>query len=242
MGYKWEVRPGAQASIEKSIADVVLSMRAEDWLDMPKVMVVDVPVRLPSVALAFYKQLEREGLAELASGTVSAPNAAALANKLAQCASGSLYDEGHEAHAIHDAKLDALEDLLEAAGGPVLVAYAFCFDLDRIRQRFPQAVEVREPGAVDRWNAGQIPLLLAHPASAGHGLNLQSGGHHLVWYGLPWSLELYLQTNARLHRQGQQQAVIIHRIIAEKTIDVRIAEVLADKRTGLDALMFALRG
>ncbi|CAK0780960.1 DEAD/DEAH box helicase [Gammaproteobacteria bacterium] len=242
MGYKWEPRPGAQEGIEKAVADVVLSMQAADWLDMPEVVVVDVPVELPRDAMKTYRKLERDCLAELESATVTAMSAAALCNKLTQCASGFLYDEFKDAHVIHEVKLDALEDLIEAAGGPAMLAYAYKFDRERISRRFPQAVEVREPGAVDRWNRGGIPLLLAHPASAGHGLNLQQGGRHLIWYGLPWSLELYLQTNARLHRQGQREAVIIHRIIATGTIDERIARVLSDKKTGLDALMSALRG
>lgn len=240
MGYSWTERPGARAEIEAAIADVTLSLRAEDWLQLPPQIVVDVPVALPASARAAYRALERDGLAELAGTEITAPSAAAVANKLAQAANGALYDEDGRAHALHDAKLDALDELVEAAAAPVLVAYRFRADVERIRARYPEAREARDPGALDAWNAGKLPLLLVHPASAGYGLNLQAGGRRLVWFGPPWSLEQYLQTNARLHRQGQQHTVIVHRLVAAGTLDEHILGVLAGKHEGLTGLMRAL--
>lgn len=240
MGYKWTPKAGAQAAIESRVADVVLTLRAEDWLQMPDKIEVDVPVELPPDVLRAYRTLEREGLLELAGGEVTAASAAALANKLAQAAAGCLYDEQRRGLVLHDAKLDALDELLEAAGGPVLVAYSFRTDVDRIKARHQHAREAREDGAIDAWNRGEVPLLLIHPASGGYGLNLQHGGRHLVWFGLTWSLEQYLQTNARLHRQGQRHTVIVHRLVCRGTIDQRIADLLAGKHTSLAALMRAL--
>jgi SNF2-related domain len=237
LGYTWAEKPGARAEIDAALADVTLAMRAEDWLALPEAVTVDVPVPLPGAALAEYRRMEREGLMKLRGKEITAAGAAAVANKLTQAASGAVYDAEGAWHALHDAKLDALEDLLEAAGGPVLVAYRYRHEVARIQARFPQAVEAREPGALGRWNARQVPLLLIHPASAGHGLNLQDGGRHVVWISPTWSLEEYLQTNARLHRQGQRETVIVHRLVATGTIDARILEVLGGKWAGLANMM-----
>jgi SNF2 family DNA or RNA helicase len=201
-----------------------------------------VPVHLPPAARAEYKQLERDRLIPLADADVVAGEAAVLANKLLQISNGAVYDELHGVHEVHDAKLDALEDLIESANGqPVLVFYAYRHDLARIRQRFPAARQLDTADDIAAWNAGKIPVLLAHPASAGHGLNLQAGGHIVVWFGLPWSLELYQQANARLHRQGQEHAVIVHHIIAEDTLDEQVMKVLGGKAAGQNALMEAVK-
>ena len=181
-------------------------------------------------------------LFELQGQTITAANAAAVTNKLLQMAQGAVYDENGEYHVIHDAKLEALADIVEAANGkPVLVYYAFKSDAARIKQAFPDAVELGGSDDVERWNRGEIGLMIAHPDSAGHGLNLQGGGSTMVWFGLTWSLEKYQQANARLYRQGQTQTVVIHHLIAEGTVDERVLKVLEGKATLQDALMEAVK-
>src|SRR5690606_30728731 len=168
----------------------------------------EVPVRLPEAIWEQYRRLERDLLLPVADAVVTADTAASLSNKLLQLANGAVYDEERGVHEIHTAKLDALEELIEAANGkPLLVFYAYRHDKDRITRRFPDAVPLTGPSDTKRWNKGEIPILLAHPASAGHGLNLQGGSNHVVWFGMTWSLELYSQANARVHRQGQKERV-----------------------------------
>jgi SNF2 family DNA or RNA helicase len=241
MGYTWALRAGSETAIHALVDDVMLSMRAEDWLDLPERIDVTVPLSLPPLAAQRYRTLQRDYLLELPAGEISAPNAAALVNKLLQAANGTVYDAGGTWHHLHDAKLDALEDLIEAAGEPVLVAYQYRADLDRLLTRFPQAKEVRWPGVIDAWNRREVPVLLAHPASAGHGLNLQAGGRHVIWFGLTWSLEQYLQFNARLHRQGQTGRVIVHHLVAQDTADALVMAALTRKAVNLNALLDALR-
>lgn len=231
MGFKWEPRPGAEAEIMAKMSDIAFSLDPSEHLRLPPVVFNDVPVHLPKKVLAEYRAFERESVSE--TYDVEAVSRGVLVNKLLQFANGGLYrqEENKERETlwVHDAKLAALEQIVtEAAGKPVLVAYTFKFDLDRIRRKFPKAVVFDEdPNAVKKWNKGKIQLLLAHPASIGHGLNLQYGGHIAVWFGLTWSLELYLQLNKRLPRPGQpHEHVIIHRLIALDTADEDVVRAL----------------
>lgn len=226
----YEIRPGAEPEIDKQIGDICISMSAADYLDMPDRTYIELPVTLPAQALAKYKEMAREAVTELGGEAITAANAAVLSGKLLQLANGFAYQEDGSVKHLHDVKLDALEELIEAAQGqPVLVFYTFKSDLDRIRSRFKDAKTIEDDDIIARWNAGQVPLLCLHPQSAGHGLNLQQGGSIIAWLGLPWSLEYYQQANARLYRQGQTKPVRIYHIIAKGTIDERVLEVLSGK-------------
>lgn len=188
-----------------------------------------------------YKKLESEMILPFADGDIDAVNAAALSNKLLQMANGAVYDENKNVRFIHEKKLDALEDLIEAANGkPVLVYYAYKHDKNRILQRF-SANEILTSKDIDKWNNGEIQVAIAHPASTGHGLNLQTGGSTVIWFGLTWSLELYMQANARLWRQGQMNTVIIHHIICKGTIDEDVMKALKKKKSGQDELINAVK-
>lgn len=240
--YTWKPKPGADQAIYDAIGDITMSMRAADKLTLPPLTTVNVPVRLPEQARAKYQKLKDELVLDLPGGIVDGRNAAVLAGKLLQAASGTLYDTTGEAHQIHTAKLDALADLVEAANGnTLLVAYWYKSDLAQIQAAFPEARDLRTAQDMTDWNAGKIQLGLIHPAAAGHGLNLQAGGHHLVWYTPPWSLEAYQQTNARLYRQGQQSPVTIHHLLAAGTIDTQVIKALQDKNTRQANLIDALR-
>ncbi|MNV25628.1 hypothetical protein D3C71_1167310 [compost metagenome] len=244
--YDWKSKPEAEDNVYKKISDIAVSMKSEDWLDMPDRIDRVVPVKLTDKAREQYKQLERDLLLPFLDADVVANTAAVLSNKLLQLANGAVYDEVKGVRLIHDAKLDALEDIIEAANGhPVLVFYAYKHDLERIQKRFPQT-RMLGKGAegvkdIESWNAGKTCLLAAHPASAGHGLNLQDGGNIIVWFGLNWSLELYQQANARLHRQGQQRSVIIHHLVTEGTMDEDVMAALEGKAVDQDALMAAVK-
>lgn len=228
--YSYKPLPGAEEAIYHQIADITVSMKATDYLEMPELVSVAKEVRLSEKEKERYDELKKSLVLELPGGEVTSANAASLTLKLSQMANGAIYTDGKDVAAIHDRKLDVLEDLVESANGkPVLVAYWFKHDKDRIRERM-EARELKEPQDFADWNAGKIPVALIHPASAGHGLNLQQGGSILIWFGLTWSLELYQQTNARLWRQGQaDKTVIIQHIIAKDTIDERILKVLEHK-------------
>lgn len=244
--YDWKEKQEAEQRIYAAISDIVVSMKAEDWLDMPDRIDRVVPVLLDEKSRDQYKKLEKDLLLPFLDGDVVANTAAILSNKLLQMANGAVYDEDRGVKHIHDAKLDALEDIVEAANGhPVLVFYSYKHDLERIQNRFKQAQTLRKgvKGNQDiaDWNAGKIPLLAVHPASAGHGLNLQDGGNLIVWFGLNWSLELYQQANARLHRQGQQRSVIVHHLITEGTMDEDVMTALEGKAVSQDALMAAVK-
>jgi SNF2 family DNA or RNA helicase len=240
--YTWKIDPGAREIIEGKIADITLSLRAEDYLTLPPRVDNVIPIRLSSSARKAYDQFERDSVLEiLGKGVITAANAAALANKLAQASNGAVYDEFRAVHELHTEKLDALAEILDTATGPVLVAYMYRHDLSRLKSRFPHAVEIGEPGAIEQWNAGRLPLMLAHPASAGHGLNLQAGGSAVVWFGLTWSNELHLQFNARLHRQGQKRPVVVSYLVADDTVDQDILAALADKHASQEILLNALR-
>lgn len=241
--YSWKPLPGAEEEIYRRIGDVTISMKSIDFLEMPECLMNRVPVRMDFLEKDLYDEMKQDLVIQLKGRQIDAKNAAALSGKLTQMANGAVYTEEGEAVHIHDRKLDALEDLIEGANGqPLLIAYWYKHDLQRIRDRFPEARELRSSRDIADWNAGKIPVALIHPASAGHGLNLQEGGSTLVWFGLTWSLELYQQTNARLWRQGQKAGtVVIHHIVTEGTIDERILKALEGKNRTQTALIDAVK-
>jgi SNF2 family DNA or RNA helicase len=244
MGYRWTIRQGAAEKIHDLIGDVCMSMSAEDYLELPQRIDITHNIELPPKVKALYDRFENDLLGELPSGdTIEAINAATLANKLLQWCNGATYIDEHKNWSeVHSEKLDALAELVEQNDEPMLVAYNYKTDLARITARFPDAVVLdKQQQTLDDWNNGKIKMLLAHPASAGHGLNIQKGGSLCVWFGLSWSLELYQQFNARLHRQGQTKPVRIVHIVAKGCIDERVLSVLGDKDVGQNKLMRALR-
>ena len=229
MVFSYKPKPGAEDAIYQQISDITISMKLADFLQMPKCVINEVEVKLSEKERTIYDELKREMVVSLGEEEIDASNAAILSGKLLQMANGAIYNEEKSVLHIHDKKLDALEDLIEGANGkPVLVAYWYKHDLDRIKKRFPVR-EIQTSKDILDWNNGNISLAAIHPASAGHGLNLQSGGSTLIWFGLTWSLELYQQTNARLWRQGQESTVIIHHIISKDTIDEDVMKVLKKK-------------
>ncbi|MGG1601118.1 DEAD/DEAH box helicase [Paenibacillus naphthalenovorans] len=244
---EWKQKKEAEQRIYEAISDIVVSMKAEDWLELPERIDRTVPVRLSAEARELYKKLERDLLIEYADADVVAQTAAVLSNKLLQMASGAVYDEDRGVKEIHDAKLDALEDIIEAAQGkPVMVFYNFKHSLDRIQQRFPQARVLRKgkDGNEDirAWNNDEIPLLCLHPKSAGHGLNLQeSSCQTVVWFDQIWSLEEDQQANARVHRQGQTRRIVVMRLVAEGTMDEDAVAALERKAAGQEELMQAVK-
>ena len=241
--YSYRPRAGAEAEVYDRLADICMSIRKEDVLQLPGQIYEDVVLTLPPALLKQYKQFERDKVLECLDedGEIVAGTAATLRNKLLQFANGAIYDLDKVAHHIHDVKLDALEELIEEAGGdPVLVLYSFRHDADRIRQRINcHALDTSED--IDAWNRGEIPVALAHPASIGHGLNLQEGGHITMWYGVPDSLELYQQANERLNRPGQRNVCRVYHLLVDGTHDVRALHNLGRKENGQDAAIEALR-
>ena len=254
--YEWKLRQGAQKHIDVKLRKSCLSMSKEDWLDLPPIIYNDILVRMSPEERNIYDTLQRErvlplyeqALAELeeSDSAIVGTTAASLSGKLLQMANGAVYDDRSGVFNLHDRKLDALEELVDSSGDPLLVFYSYRHDMDRIRERFPQATTLEGVETITRWNRGKLPILLCHPASAGHGLNLQDGGHIVVWFGIPWSLELYQQANARLHRQGQEKSVIVHHIICENTLDEKVLTALHSKdhtqRALLDALKMYMKG
>lgn len=237
----YTLNENAEEKIYEKISDICISMKALEYLEMPDCIFNKVEVELSEKEMKLYRKLERDLLLPLEDSDVDAANAAVLSNKLLQMAGGAVYDEFSDVQRIHGRKLDALEDLVEAANGkPVLVYYSFKHDKDRIQERF-DAGEINTSEDIAKWNAGQMQMALCHPASAGHGLNLQDGGCTIIWFGLTWSLELYQQANARLWRQGQKQTVVIHHIIAKDTIDERVMYALEEKDTSQAALIAAVK-
>ena len=241
--YSYRPREGAEAEVYDRLADLCMSIRKEDVLQLPGQIYEDIVLTPPAALLKQYKQFERDKVLECldADGEIVAGTAAALTNKLLQFANGAIYDLDKVVHHIHDVKLDALEELVEEAGGdPVLVLYAYKHDADRIRQRITcRSLDTSED--IDAWNRGEIPVALAHPASIGHGLNLQEGGHITIWYGMTWSLELYQQANERLNRPGQTQVCRVYHIILGGTHDERVLKALQNKEEGQAAAIEALR-
>lgn len=238
----------AECQIYDKIDDITISMKAMDYLDMPELISTKKVVHLTDKETDNYKRFKKDYvLSDLEDGEVTAANAASLSNKLVQMANGAVYSDDHQVVSLHDQKLDTLEDIIEAANGePVLVAYWFKHDLQRIEERLAklkvQGTVLKTEQDIREWNKGNIRVGLLHPASAGHGLNLQKGGHHLVWFGLTWSLELYQQTKARLWRQGQQaETVVIQHIVTEGTIDEEILKALENKDAQQSRLIEAVK-
>ena len=261
--YSYTPKPGAERKIYNQIDDMTVSMKADDHLKMPECLYRRYPVSMSPSEYEQYEKLKRDMVVSLRfappegalgeardenndeheEGVIelTAANAAVLSGKLLQLANGAVYNEVKETIHLHDHKLDALEDLVEAANGnPVLIAYWYQHDLERIRSRL-EVEELKSTDSIRRWNAGEIPVAVIHPASAGHGLNLQAGGSTLIWFGLTWSLELYQQTNARLWRQGQKRTVVIQHIVTAGTIDEDVQKALADKSVTQNRLMEAVK-
>ncbi|WP_207649726.1 DEAD/DEAH box helicase [Desulfosporosinus hippei] len=245
--YEWKEKQEAEQRIYAAISDIAVSMKSEDWLELPERIDRVVPIKLDQKSRELYKKLEKDLLLPYRDADVVAQTAAVLSNKLLQMASGAVYDEDRGVKLIHDAKLDALEDIIEAANGkPVMVFYNFKHSLSRIQERFPKAQILRKgkDGNQDiaDWNSDKIPLLLLHPKSAGHGLNLQeSSCQTVVWFDQIWSLEEDQQANARVHRQGQTRRIVVMRLVAEGTMDEDAADALERKAAGQDALMNAVK-
>ena len=244
--FRYEPRPGAEEMIYQRISDITISMKALDYIDMPEYISTRHVVEMEEKERELYDMMAKDLLIPLEDGDIDAANAAALTGKLLQMSNGAVYDENGEPRRIHDHKLEALEDLIEAANGQsVLIAYWFKHDRARIMEwlrnlKIPVR-EIRNDQDIKDWNAGEVPVALIHPASAGHGLNIQAGGHILIWFGLTWSLELYQQTNARLWRQGQKEVVTIHHIITKDTVDEDVLAALERKDLTQERLIMAMR-
>lgn len=241
MIFSYKPRPGAEDAIYRLISDITISMKARDFLKMPKCIMNEVVVSLSEKEKKLYDSLEKDMVLSIGDDEIDAVTAAALSNKLLQMANGAVYNNEKKSIVIHERKLDALEDLIEGANGkPVLVAYWFKHDLERIKARF-DVREIKTAKDIADWNEGKIPTAVIHPASAGHGLNLQAGGSTIIWFGLTWSLELYQQTNARLYRQGQEKTVVIHHIITKGTHDEDVTKALTLKEKIQDALINSVK-
>ena len=239
--FSYKPLPGAEDQIYKRIEDITISMKSCDYLKLPECVINEVPVYMSEKEQEVYDRFRDDMVAKIKDKEIDAVNAAVLSGKLLQMANGAVYDDEKNSLLIHDRKLDALEDLIEGANGkPVLVAYWYQHDAERIKSRF-DVREIKTSKDITDWNNGDISVAIIHPASAGHGLNLQTGGSTLIWFGLTWSLELYQQTNARLHRQGQTDTVIIHHIIAKGTIDENVMKALRQKEKTQNALIDAVK-
>lgn len=245
--FSYKPLPFAEDAIYRQISDITISMKSTDHLKMPELISSEYPVKLSEPERKRYEELKRDLVLQLPGGDITAANAASLSGKLSQMANGAVYSDTQEIIRIHDRKLDALEDLIEAANGkPVLVAYWFRHDLERITERLQhnkiKFSRLDSSESIRSWNSGELPVALIHPASAGHGLNLQQGGSTLIWFGLTWSLELYQQTNARLWRQGQtKNTVVVQHIVTQDTIDGRILKALREKNSTQAALINAVK-
>lgn len=239
--FSYKLRDKAEDAIYDKISDICISMKACDYLNMPKCIFNKMEVYMNEKEAMLYKKLENDMILPFKDGDIDAVNAAALSNKLLQLANGAVYDENSKVKVIHDKKLDALEDLIESANGrSILVFYGYKHDKDRIIKRF-NAEEINTSQDITKWNNEEMKIAIAHPASAAHGLNLQSGGSIVIWFGLTWSLELYEQANARLYRQGQKETVVIHHIICKGTIDEQVVKVLEKKQIGQNQLINAVK-
>lgn len=248
--YNYILNQGSEEAIHNKIGDICISMKADDYLKMPKRVDNYIKLKMPDDLKKVYTSFEKEKVLEMLSETqdnpleINAVNAAALSNKLLQFANGAIYDENKVVHAIHDIKLEALKELVEDADGkPVLIAWTFQFDRDRIKEYLKayNPRELKTPNDIKDWNEGKVQVMLAHPASAGHGLNLQSGGNIIIWFGQTWSLELYQQFNARLYRQGQVKPVIIQHLILSGTHDEDVIQALKAKDKTQNSLMSSIR-
>lgn len=246
--YSWEAKDGAGDAIRRKISDLVLSFKAADLLELPEKIVEDVPVVLDAKAAAAYKTMEKQCLLQVDGEAITAQQAASLTNKLLQLCNGSLYDDDGQMHQIHRCKLDAFDELIDQLDGQkALVFYHFRFDEEQLVETLKhnhsglRVAVLRDNRDAAAWNAGEIDVLLAQPASCAYGLNLQQGGHHLIWYSMPWNLELYAQGEARLYRQGQKQSVIVHRLIVKHGADELVVKALNSKDRNQNALMQALK-
>lgn len=244
--YEYLPRKGAREAILSKISDICISMKAEDYLSLPDCIDDEVPVVLDKQARKAYDTLERQMVLELEDDDLTVTSAAALSNKLLQLANGALYDDSRGVHEIHSAKVDAFLELLESLHGkPALVFYSFVHDKDRILDALHKTgLKVRPLESVedqDAWNAGEVDVLLAHPASCAYGLNLQQGGNHIVWFGLPWNYELYVQANKRLHRQGQTEKVIVHHLVVQDSRDEDVMKALGKKEKAQDYVLESLK-
>lgn len=242
--FSYKPKPGAEKEIYKKISDIAVSLKAEDHIKMPQRIDNFIKLKMPKNIKAIYEEMERNYLVSIDEDTITAASAGVVANKLLQMANGAVYDENRKVIHIHDLKLEALEEIIEEnEGKPIMVLYNYQHDRERLLQRFeklkPRELETKED--LDDWNEGNIQLLLAHPASMGHGLNLQAGGNIIVWFGLTYSLENYLQANARLYRQGQKETVIINHLITEDTEDENAILRLTQKRMNQDELIEAVK-
>lgn len=244
--YNWDLREGAKEQIHNKIKDICISMSAKDYLDVPNEIINIININLPKKAEYEYKKLGKELVLELENEDITASNAAVLTNKLLQMANGAIYSEDHTVIEIHDEKLKALVEIIDTANGkPILVFYNFKHDYERIvsylNSKKIKSREINNQDDIKDWNNGNIPVLLVHPASAGHGLNLQYGGSIIVWFGLTWSLELYQQANARLHRQGQKEHVVINHIVTTNTVDEDVIKALEGKEVNQNILLEAVK-
>lgn len=239
--YSYKPLPNAENAIYEKISDITVSMKANEYLKMPELLTSNYVVELSNSEKNQYDEMKKSLVLEITDGEITASNAASLSNKLCQLSNGAIYDDEQNIVEIHDRKLDALEDIIESMNGkPLLIAYWYRHDLERIKSRF-SVREIKTSEDISDWNDGKIPVALIHPASAGHGLNLQNGGSTLVWFGLTWSLELYQQANARLYRQGQKNTVVIQHIITKGTIDEQILKALQKKNKTQADLIDAVR-
>lgn len=239
--YSYKLLPGAEDAIKEKISDICVSMSAKDYLDLPERTDNYIHVILSDKEKKQYREFEKQLLLEVDGEEISASTAAVLSNKLLQFANGAMYTDNGGYVDIHDAKLEALKEIIDTANGkPVLVFYSFIHDKERIKREI-KAQELEDSSTIEKWNKGELPVLLCHPASAGHGLNLQAGGNIIVWFGLTWSLEFYQQANARLHRQGQTERVIVHHLITDGTMDEQVVRALEEKDLGQSALMEAVK-
>ena len=239
--FSYKPQPNAEERIYRRLADMTISMKSTEYLKMPELILNELEINLDEEDQIKYKKFKKEMVMTIQEKEIDAINAASLSNKLIQLANGSIYDEDKKFYEVHNKKLDKLEEIIESANGkPVLVAYWFKADKERIEKRF-KVREIKTADDIKQWNKGMIDFALIHPASAGHGLNLQSGGSTLVWFSLTWSLELYQQTNARLYRQGQKDTVVIHHLITKNTIDEDIMKSLKRKDKNQEALMKAVK-
>lgn len=239
--YSYKPQVNAEERIYQAVRDITISMKTTEFLKMPELIVSDIKIRLDDKEQDKYNKLKRNMITTIEEKEIDAINAASLSNKLIQMANGSIYDENKKFYVVHDKKLDKLEDLIESANGkPVLVAYWFKADKERIQKRF-KVREIKTEDDIKNWNAGKIQVAIIHPASSGHGLNLQQGGSTIIWFSLTWSLELYQQTNARLYRQGQKETVVIQHIIIKDTIDEDILKALKRKDKTQESLMASVK-
>ena len=242
--HQYKALPGAEDAVHTAIRDICYSLSAKDYLQMPDRIAHDIPVVLTDTAKRVYRKMEREMLLNIDMETISAASAAALTGKLLQMCAGAVYTDDRGVVELHSCKLEALQELVESLNGRhALLFYSYRHDIPRITKALAgrRVCTYEGPADADAWNRGEVDILLAHPASCAYGLNLQRGGHHIIWFGQTWSLELYQQANARLWRQGQEHPVVVHRLLVKDGMDEAVAEALEGKRGTQDALMYALR-